>query len=283
MAGLSLPDWQRYSPRVATVLGKNPSIFTGPGTNTFLVGSGDRPLLLDTGQGVPVYLSLLEQALEALCGGGSPQAIVVTHAHVDHLGGVRQVAERFGEMTVSKMPWPERDEAAGGPIRALAAGDVIETEGATLRAVHTPGHAPDHLCYYLVEERALFTGDVVLGAGTTVIPDDGSGDLAQYMNSLRRLLELDVAVIYPGHGPAISDPSRKIRDYISHRELRDRQIVDSLDALGRPCQVMEIVERIYTDVPVTLHRAAANSVTSHLRKLRAEGVVEEVDGRWQIK
>ena len=115
------------------------------------------------------------------------------------------------------MPWPGKDEAAGAPIRAIEDGAVVEAQGVTLRAIHTPGHAPDHLCYYLEEEKALFTGDVVLGAGTTVIPDD-TGDLGQYMDSLRRLLELDLALIYPAHGPVIRNPRQKDRGV--HRASR---------------------------------------------------------------
>jgi glyoxylase-like metal-dependent hydrolase (beta-lactamase superfamily II) len=155
-------------------------------------------------------------------------------------------------------------------VVALADGDEVSTRGATLRAMWTPGHARDHLCLYLAEERALFTGDVVLGAGTTVIPRDG--DLGDYLASLRRLLTLDCAVIYPAHGPAIRDPHARIRDYIAHRELRDRQILGQLDR--GPRTIPQLVEEIYADVPAFLHAAAAMSVEAHLRKLEREDEVE---------
>src|SRR5690606_17311008 len=132
--------------------------------------------------------------------------------------GVEHVRARFGALPVLKRPWPGNDGQLEASVVAIDDGAVIETEGATLRAIHTPGHAEDHLCYWLEEERALFTGDVVLGAGTTVIPEHG-GDLADYMASLRRLLALEPAVIYPAHGPAIRDAAKKIREYIAHREL----------------------------------------------------------------
>ncbi len=280
MIGMKLPDYARLSPRVATVLGHNPSPFTGPGTNTYLVGTGPRPLLLDTGQGVPLWIDLLAQALYELAHGGAIERIVLTHAHVDHIGGVKQVVERFGRVEVLKKPWPGHDEAAGVPITPIGDGAVIATEGATLRAIHTPGHAPDHLCYYLEEERALFTGDVVLGAGTTVIPDD-TGDLGDYMDSLRRLLELDLETIYPAHGPAIRNPRAKLREYIAHRELRERQVLDTLASNGG-LEVMEIVKKIYFDVPEYLHPAAASSVRSHLKKLRKEGRVIENESRWSL-
>src|SRR6202047_2683955 len=274
MIGLKMPNYSRISPRVATVLGQNPSPFTGPGTNTYIVGTSKRPILLDTGQGVAIYSDLLQTALKELSNSTELERIVLTHAHVDHLGGVRQVKERFGEMEVLKMPW-EGHDAPAGAISAIGHDAVVHTEGATLRAVFTPGHAPDHLCYYLEEERALFTGDVVLGAGTTVIPDD-TGDLGQYMASLRRLLELDLALIYPAHGPVIRNPRQKIEEYIAHRELRELQVLEALGG-GEPLEPMQIVKKIYLDVPEYLHAAASNSVRSHLKKLRNEGRVVAPD------
>jgi ribonuclease/clavin/mitogillin len=280
MIGLKLPDFARHSERVATVLGHNPGPFTGPGTNTYIVGAGRRPLLLDTGAGVAIYEDLLPRALKEVSGGSELEQIVCTHAHADHIGGVRQVHRRFGALAVLKKPWPGHDEVAGAPITPIDDGAVVTIDGATLRAIFTPGHAPDHLCYYLEEEKALFTGDVVLGAGTTVIPDD-TGDLGQYMASLRRLLELDLAVIYPAHGPVIRNPRQKIQEYIAHRELRERQVLDAL-AAGAPFAPMELVKKIYIDVPEFLHAAASNSVRSHLKKLRNEGRVVEHDGRWSL-
>lgn len=278
MIGLSLPDHARLSPRVATVLGQNPGPFTGPGTNTYLVGVGRRPILLDTGQGVAIYPEKLAEALGALCDSDSPGAMLLTHAHPDHIGGVAQVRARYGMLRVLKLPWAEKD-APGDPITPIARDAIISDEGITLEAVFTPGHAPDHLCYYLKEEKALFTGDVVLGAGTTVIPDE-TGDLGQYLDSLRRLLALEVETIYPAHGPVIHNPKEKIQEYIAHRELREKQVfaavADGLD------EVMKIVERIYVDVPKHLHQAAANSVRSHLKKLRNDGRVVQHGENWTL-
>lgn len=280
MIGMKLPDYARHSARVATVLGKNPSPFTGPGTNTYIVGKGRRPILLDTGQGVPIWAELLESALRELSDADRVGQIVLTHAHVDHIGGVKQVREMYGELEILKKPWPQHDSAAGAPITPIDHDAVVRGEDVTLRAIHTPGHAPDHLCYYLEQEKALFTGDVVLGAGTTVIPDD-TGDLGEYMDSLRRLLALDLDTIYPAHGPVIRNPKEKIREYIAHRELRDRQVLSALKE-GGALEVMVIVKRIYTDVPEYLHPAAASSVRSHLKKMRKEGRVVEHENRWSI-
>jgi len=267
MIGLSMPEVDTWSPRVVTALGMNPGIFTGPGTNTYLIGTGPRRILLDTGQGVAAYEAVLERALErASCAG--LQEIVLTHGHVDHIGGVRSILEKFGPLRVSKLPDPE-DLATSLPLSPLHDGDVVQTEGATLRAVFTPGHARDHLCFWLEEERALFSGDNVLGVGTTVIPTEG-GDLLDYMTSLTKLLASAPCRIYPAHGPRIEDGVAKLREYIAHREERERQILAALGATGSAL-VPELVERIYVDVPAVLHRAAAQSVASHLLKLEREG------------
>jgi len=274
MLGLDMPDIAVWSERVTVVLGQNPGPFTGPGTNTYLIGTGRRPLLLDTGQGLPQYLPLLERALLETHGGEGLQEIVLTHGHADHMGGVDGVRARFGPLTVSKRPWDKLDGTLD--FVAVDEGAELHTDDTTLQALWTPGHAWDHLCWYMPEERALFTGDVVLGAGTTVIPPDG--DLGDYLRSLRRLLELDVAVIYPAHGPAIHTPREKIESYLAHRALRDRQILDGLGAGERT--VMGLVRRIYTDVPEFLHAAAAMSVTAHLRKLERDRVVQRDGEDW---
>lgn len=274
MLDSGMPDIARWSSRVVVVLGQNPGLFTGPGTNTYIVGTGSKRLLLDTGQGVAAWLEFLDQALREDCQGATLERIVVTHAHPDHHGGVRDVFARYGELPLLKKPWPENDK--GLPIESIDEGAVVSTEGATLRALWTPGHARDHLCFYLEEEKALFTGDVVLGAGTTVVPPDG--DLGDYLASLERLSELDLNVIYPAHGPAIHTPHEKIREYIDHRALRDLQILDGIDA--GVLSVKELVKRIYTDIPEYVHGAAGVSVHAHLRRFEKIGVLEQHDDQW---
>ncbi len=210
MIGLELPDVDRWSDRVVVALGKNPSIFTGPGTNTFLIGTGKRRILLDTGGGKPEYLDVLTRAMEET-GCEGLQEIVLTHGHPDHIGGAIAINDHFGPLPVSKMAWPNVDENYHLDLRRIEDGSVLRTEGATLRALHTPGHAVDHLCFMLEEERSLFSGDNVLGVGTTVIPAQ-SGNLRDYMNSLRRLQGERPTAIYPAHGPVIADGLAKIRD-----------------------------------------------------------------------
>jgi glyoxylase-like metal-dependent hydrolase (beta-lactamase superfamily II) len=255
-------------------------MMTGPGTNTYLVGQR-QPILIDTGAGMDGYVPLLQGYLKSR-GVDRPLRVVLTHRHVDHLGGVAHLRERYPGLDVAKML--HRDTTLPEGIADLREGQAIEGDGVTLLPIHTPGHASDHLCYYLPEEKAVFTGDVVLSGSTTVIPAE-DGDLLDYMNSLKRLQRLGVRRIYPAHGPVVEDGPALIAEYIEHRLLRERQILDLLG--DGPSTIPAIVERVYAAVPKNLHAMAGQSVASHLKKLAREGRVREhpapdAPSRWEL-
>lgn len=265
------PETARLTERVRRVLGLNPGLMTGSGTNTYLVG-GRRPLLIDTGAGVAEYAPLLRGFIlaERL---REVRRVLLTHRHRDHMGGVADLRRLYPRVPIAKLIRNDPDLPV--PMEPLEDGAVIGGEGVTLRAVHTPGHASDHLCYYLEEEEALFTGDLILGGTTTVIPPD-DGDLGEYLASLHRLLDLPIRRIYPGHGPVIEPARPTIEGYIAHRLERERQI---LGALGAGAETIpEIVARVYRDVDPQLHPVARLSVQSHLIKLERERRVRRIEG-----
>ena len=255
-------DW------VGRVLGLNPGMMTGPGTNTYLVGDRS-PVLIDTGAGVPGWMPLLETYM-AERGWRAPARVLLTHRHKDHLGGVKDLLAQYPGTPVAKMIHKDADLPAG--ISDLRDGQAVNADGVTLVPIHTPGHASDHLCYFVPETKSLFTGDLVLGGSTTVIPDE-DGDLALYMDSLRRILRLDVTTIYPAHGPVIENAKALIKEYIAHRLERERQILAVMGDGKRT--IPDMVKVIYAAVPEALHGYAGQSVHSHLKKLKAEKRVKE--------
>jgi len=252
------------SPLVRRITAPNPSAMTGSGTNTYLVGTGE-VTVIDPGPDDLRHLSAILSALQ----GERVDRILLTHAHPDHA----PAAVPLGRQT-------------GAPILAFSAdhplrdGEVL-SGGARLEVIHTPGHTSDHLCFFLQAEQALFSGDLVMSGSTVVIaPPDG--DMAAYLQSLERLRRWPIARIYPGHGDVIDAPGAVLAEYIAHRLMRERQVLDALR--DGPARIPALVRRIYVEVPQALHPLAALSVYAHLLKLKAEGKVAgtDQDSEWRL-
>jgi glyoxylase-like metal-dependent hydrolase (beta-lactamase superfamily II) len=262
------------TPMVRRVLAPNPGVMTGPGTNTYLVGI-DEVIVIDPG---------IEDAghLEAIvgCGGDRIRWILCTHTHPDHSPGAAALKKRTGAEVLA---FDSRD----GLVVDTPIGDGFRIEATEfrLRAVHTPGHASNHLCYLLEEEQLLFSGDHIMQGSTVVIaPPDG--DMAAYLESLQRIRGLRLRSIAPGHGHLIDNPDEVIDEYVTHRLGREQQVIGALDAGDRKAD--EIVARLYVGLVDELVPRAKQSVHAHLRKLAAEGRVEasdvdDDDTTWTLK
>ena len=258
------------SPLVRRVLAPNPGVMTGPGTNTYLIGI-DEIAVIDPGPDDAEHLDTI-----AACGGDRIRWILVTHTHNDHSPGVAGLKARTG---ATVMGFDKRDDFV--PDEEIGEGFCLEATEFRLRAVHTPGHASNHLCYMLENERLLFSGDHIMQGSTVVIaPPDG--DMAAYLDALRRLRTMRVRSIAPGHGHLIGDPVAKIDEYLTHRAEREQAILHAVEAGAGT--VDAVVERVYVDVPEALHPIARYSVHAHLLKLSSEGKVQgvDLDGEWSL-
>jgi glyoxylase-like metal-dependent hydrolase (beta-lactamase superfamily II) len=259
------------SPMVRRIVAPNPGIMTGPGTNTYLVGV-DEIAVIDPGPDEPAHLDAI-----AGCGGDRIRWILVTHTHPDHSPGAAGLAERTGAPVLG---FEARDGFT--PDETIGEGFTIEATEFDLRAVHTPGHASNHLCYLLEQERLLFSGDHVM-QGSTVVISPPDGDMATYLTSLERLQTMRLKAIAPGHGHVIDDPRGVVQGYLDHRREREAQVL----ALVRDgvMTVDDVVARLYADVNPELHQWARKSVHAHLRKLVDDGLVTTDDadvpeGEW---
>jgi glyoxylase-like metal-dependent hydrolase (beta-lactamase superfamily II) len=280
---------QRLSPMVSRLLARNPSPFTFKGTGVYIVGGNAdarEVAVIDPGPLLPEHLDALKRAIA----GRHVTHILVTHTHNDHSPAAQPLKEWTGAKTYGFGPHGSGKTEDGVKVEeggdrdfvpdiVLRDGDVIAGNGFTFDCVYTPGHTSNHMCYALREEKALFTGDHVMGWSTTVVaPPDG--DMAQYMESLRKLLARDDEILYPTHGAPVRDPKPFLQAYLDHRREREAQILACLrDGVTT---IPEIVERLYADLDQRLHSAAARSVLAHLIQLETEGRVQRTEDNYSL-
>lgn len=269
----------RLSARVIRVTAHNGNVMTGPGTNTYLVGGGaaNEWAVIDPG---PLDASHVENVLAVAP--GPIRWIFATHTHADHSPATPLLKARTGAAVYGRIAaHPEWQDASFAPEHLLAGGERFSLDGGTtLRAIRTPGHASNHLCYLLEEEKTLFTGDHVMQLSTVVInPPDG--DMAAYLASLRELLAEDLEWLAPGHGFLMAPPRRALQAIIDHRLRREAKVLDALRALG-PAAVDALLPRVYDDVPQRMHAMAMRSLKAHLFKLRDEARAAEQGERWSL-
>jgi glyoxylase-like metal-dependent hydrolase (beta-lactamase superfamily II) len=250
------------------VLAPNPSPMTLEGTNTYLLGApaAGEVIVVDPGPDDEGHRGAIEAALAER--DAAVAAVVLTHHHPDH-------AEAAGWAQAWRAPLHAfAPDLVPGDAQPLHDGARLQRGGVTVEAVHTPGHASDHLCLRVAETGVVLTGDHVLGRGTTVVmwPD---GDMGAYIASLHRLAAIPATALYPGHGPVIREPARVVGEYLAHRAEREEHVMTALAAGDRTPG--DIVARVYADVDVALHPAAERSVRAHLGKLVGEGRVATDD------
>jgi len=265
------------SPRVIRVTANNGSVMTGPGTNTYLLRGDAGWTVIDPGPADEAHVDAILAAAP-----GPIVRILATHTHVDHSPACALLAARTGAPVAGRIAaYPDRQDTGFAPDAVLADGERLVLGGdCTLRVIQTPGHASNHLCFLLEEEKTLFTGDHVMQLSTVVInPPDG--DMAAYLVSLRRLLDEDLEWLAPGHGFLMAEPKRAIEAIVAHRLKREAKVVDVLRSLG-PASAQTLLGAVYADVPERLHPVALRSLTAHLLKLRDEGRAGEAGGRWAV-
>ncbi|KAL3457361.1 beta-lactamase-like protein [Aspergillus heterothallicus] len=287
----SLPSVEDVSNKVIRILGGNPGSMQLQGTNTYLIGTGSSRILIDTGQGKPIWIRRLIKVLE---GRNIDIAyVLLTHWHGDHTGGVPSLIAY--DHSLSTRVYKNRPDKGSGQKNILD-GQIFRVEGATVRAVFTPGHAVDHMCFMLEEENALFTGDNVLGHGYSVVEDLGA-----YMDSLTRMAKLRCTLGYPAHGEKIIDLPSKMKEYIQHKEFRIRQVFLTLersqmqDSSGERqgrggrggMTIREIVESMYGSVPEDVEKALVPFLSQALWKLAEDRKVgfeagEAMKRRWFV-
>ncbi|MDA0679282.1 MAG: MBL fold metallo-hydrolase [Proteobacteria bacterium] len=260
---------------VRRLLAPNAGLMTGPGTNTYLIGEAE-VAILDPGPAIDAHIEAILRDAP-----GPIKWILVTHTHPDHSPAACRLAQATGAQLLGQSP-PDGQvqDRSFVPDRNLGNGDVLKTGEFALRAVHTPGHASNHICYRHEALRWLFTGDHIM-SGSTVVIDPPDGNMKHYLESLELLKELDLAALAPGHGPVIDNPDETVDGLIRHRLSREAKVIASL--IDHPLlSLHELTKIVYDEVDKNLHRLASRSLLAHLLKLETEGRASQRNERWQL-
>ena len=258
---------------VTRITAPNPGAMTGPGTNTYLVGERELAVI-DPGPAIDSHVGKILAA-----GAGRIRWILATHTHVDHSPAAALLKAATGAQVLGRpRPAEGNQDHSFAPDRVLAHGDRLCFENVALRAIHTPGHASNHLCYLLEGTKMLFTGDHVM-QGSTVVINPPDGDMRAYLASLEKLLDEDIAIFAPGHGYLIGAPHKEVKRLVAHRLAREAKVTAALKRRGE-ATLDELGPDVYDDVPPRLHPIAARSLSAHLDKLIAEGRARQSSGRY---
>jgi glyoxylase-like metal-dependent hydrolase (beta-lactamase superfamily II)/8-oxo-dGTP pyrophosphatase MutT (NUDIX family) len=264
---------KRLDRYVTRIIAPNPGVMTGPGTNTYVVGEGD-VAIIDPGPAIGSHIDVLLSETK-----GRLRWILCTHTHQDHSPAAALLKAATGAQVLGR-PAPESQDTTFKPDFVLESGQRVDLGKIGLRAIHTPGHASNHLCYLLEETKMLFTGDHVM-QGSTVVINPPDGDMRAYLRSLEKLLGEEIAIIAPGHGYLVGAPHRELRRLIAHRLGREAKVVSALRRLGE-ASAEELLPHVYDDVPPRIHRVAARSLAAHLDKLAADGAVRAAGERYTL-
>ena len=271
--GPDMPRFSELAPGLRRLVAPNPSMMTGPGTNTYLLGV-EEVAVLDPGPVIDEHLdAIIEHSAAPI------RWILVTHTHPDHSPGASVLAERTGAMLLGRpAPDGEHQDETFIPDRTLDDGERITVDGVEIEAIHTPGHASNHLCYLQRDLNWIFTGDHVID-GSTVVINPPDGNMSHYIESLRRLNALRSTALAPGHGEVIDDPKRVIDWIIEHRLEREAKVLAGLRA-NPGLTSMQLVPHVYKDVDPKLYGWAERSLLAHLLKLEDDGVATFQDETW---
>jgi len=271
--GPDMPAFTQLAPGVRRLVAPNPSMMTGPGTNTYLFGI-EEVAVLDPGPVIDSHLQTIQEIADAPI-----RWVLVTHTHPDHSPAAVELAKLTGAELLGRPP-PEgqHQDMTFAPGRVLEDGDRLSVDGTQIEVIHTPGHASNHICFRHTELNWVFTGDHVID-GSTVVIDPPDGNMKHYLESLAKVKGSRPAALAPGHGELIHNPDRAIDWIVDHRLEREAKVVAALkENPGRTS--MELVPHVYKDVDKKLYGWAERSLLAHLLKLMDDGAALLDDGQW---